>query len=253
MVWFTNWLINKLLTSQIYYLWSNKLHEFKYSVTVWLLPTHHFRHFPWEGRSEDCCVKIDPHSQSCSPPSGSGDLCRPKATREQRACVSFYPALFFSLSDTYRTVCKVLSPVQSAQRRLLQLHLPGPLAFAAKQQCRPLTWMELDNKPWTLHSTSHVIAAMLLPNLWGCIYSVGSGWTFHLWKQEAAANWRIVMKHELWWKNKTSQQCHCTCYTTWKCQVNGKENSPSALLQLSVSGVCLYHNPTMMQAHIPGG
>lgn len=55
--------------------------------------------------------------------------------------------LSLSLSHKYCTVYNDLCPVQSAKWRLLSLTPPGRLAFAVKQQCRPLAWrMVLDDK-----------------------------------------------------------------------------------------------------------
>lgn len=82
--------------------------------------------FPWRRCSEYCSLKIDPLSRSCPLPSGElviyVDHSRPG--NNLPASVSIRASLF-SPSHTYCTVYEVLSPVQSAEWRLLPLTPPG--------------------------------------------------------------------------------------------------------------------------------
>lgn len=123
------------------------------SITV-LHPSHKaFSHEPsWvpqRGCSEYCCLKIDRHSRSRPLPSGELQIYvdHSQPANNLPASVRIQPSLSLPRCGSHIHY-GVLSPVQSAKWRLLPLTPLGSLAFAAKLQCRPLTWwMLVDNKP----------------------------------------------------------------------------------------------------------
>lgn len=113
--------------------------------------SHEPSRVPRRGCCEYCSLKIDPNSRSCPLPSGELVIYvnHSQPGNNLPASVSIQPSLFLSHTHTHThcTVYDDLCPVQSAKWRLLSLTPPGRLAFAVKQQCRPLTWqMVLDDK-----------------------------------------------------------------------------------------------------------
>lgn len=139
----------------------------------------------------------------------AGDLCRPQPTREQCAYVSFHPAISFSLTHTGCTVYEVLSPVQSADWRLLPLTPPGSLAFAAKPQCRPLTWwMVLDNKTLGFTFSPSCHADNTRPARLQTLCAHGELFTFESTRlQRTGPN-----QHQHRENIRGLQQCYCSLY-----------------------------------------